>query len=131
VLFTFAPLPAKETTSVFAMALPTKEHGYSSLRINYADLDDDSDTTLGSAESHGKRSKRQRKRFLCSKSAATWFRWGSIFGLQSVVLVLLVLNLKTIRKEKWKKADTETGGDINGLYIPSTHISITFNAFIY
>jgi hypothetical protein len=101
------------------MPLSKKDDEYSSLTLDYADLDDDSDTTLGSADIHGKRTKRRKRLCKQPQSALTWFRWGSLLVLQSVMLVVMVLNIKMNRKEGWTKADTETGGDINGLYIPS------------
>jgi hypothetical protein len=103
------------------MPLPAKKDEYSSLDINYKDLDSDSDTTLGSTDLHGKRTKRRRRQCHQSESTLTWFRWGSLVALQSVILVLIVLKMG--RKEGWTTTDTETGGDVNGLYVPSTYNS--------
>jgi hypothetical protein len=105
------------------MASPIKEQKYSSIRIEDADLENDSDTTLGSEGFLEKRAKRQRHR--CrkpgSQSALTWFRWTIVVMLQSVVIFLLLRDAKKpdLESTGWSQADTETGGDINGLYIPS------------
>jgi hypothetical protein len=103
------------------MSLPTKEQKYTPLNKGaYADLEDDSDTTLGSTDSFGKRTKRRRSRCRnsCVQHALTWFRWGAVVVLQSIILVLLLQNVKSDRKTGWTETDTETGGDVNGLYIP-------------
>jgi hypothetical protein len=102
------------------MPLPKKNDEYSTLTLNYTNLDEDSDTTLGSADLHEKRSKRRKRICQPSRSTLTWFRWGSLLVMQSTILVLLVLNTRTTSKEGWTKADTETGGDVNGLYVPSS-----------
>lgn len=105
------------------MASPIKEQKYSSIRIEDADLENDSDTTLGSEGFLEKRAKRQRRR--CRKpslqSALTWFRWTLVIMLQSVIIFLLLRDTKEpdVKSTAWSQADTETGGDINGLYIPS------------
>jgi hypothetical protein len=103
------------------MPLPIKEDGYSWLTVNYKDIDSDSDTTLGSADLHGKRTKRRKRQCHQTQSALTWFRWASVVTLQSIILILIVLKMS--HKEDWRKSDTETGGDVNGLYIPSAYNS--------
>jgi hypothetical protein len=105
---------------VVNMTLPTKEQKYSPLKVAYADLEDDSDTTLGSTEFLGKRTKRRKRHCQnsCVQYALTWFRWGSVVVLQSIILVLLLQNIKSNRKPGWTETDTETGGDVNGLYVP-------------
>jgi len=105
------------------MALPLTEQKYSSIRLADADLENDSDTTLGSTgflEKSTKRRTRFSKR-LATQSLFTWIRWIIMVLLQSVIIFLLVRNNQpTDRKtSRWSQADTETGGDINGLYIPS------------
>ena len=107
------------------MSLPAQEQRYTPLKPEYADIEDDSDTTLGSTESLGKRAKRRKRQ--CRRSnvqyALTWFRWGSVVVLQSIAIILLLNNTKTSRGSAWAEEDTETGGDINGLYIPSESIT--------
>jgi hypothetical protein len=107
------------------MAFPEEEQNYSPLQAGYADLEDDSDTTLQSTCSLGKRLKRPRRRYRPSnfECAWLWFRWGSVIVLQSIILFLVLQNKSPHSKSGWVEEDTETGGDINGLYIPSERIS--------
>ena|ERR1700742_2907715 len=118
------------------MALPSREQKYSPIKAEHADIEDqeDSDTTLTSAEFLGKRSKRRRRHFQKSiiPFALTWFRWGSIIILQIVILILMLrnttnntnTNTSSSQSKEWKAEDTETGGDVNGLYVPSECILI-------
>lgn len=109
------------------MALPIKEQRYSSIQLADADLEDDSDTTLGSIGFSANRTKRRRR--VCQKPGTQalfiWFRWLSVIVLQSIIIFLLVRKNQTPnhRTSGWSQTDTETGGDINGLYIPSKNIS--------
>lgn len=105
------------------MASPVKQQKYSSIQLADADIEDDSDTTLGSIDFLEKRTKRRRRH--CRRpelqSVFTWFRWTSVVVLQTVIIVLLLRNTDRAspKPKGWSQADTETGGDINGLYIPS------------
>jgi len=105
------------------MALPIADQKYSSIRLADADLEDDSDTTLGSIHFTERRTKRRRRQ--CRKpelqSVFTWLRWTIVVLLQSAIIFLLVRNNQTTDRKTtgWSQADTETGGDINGLYVPS------------
>lgn len=60
----------------------------------------------------------------------TWFRWGTVVLLQTVILFVLLwrkdpseyLDSDTIEEAiRLGEKMTETGGDINGLYKPTTH----------
>ncbi|KAM3085753.1 hypothetical protein ACMFMG_002817 [Clarireedia jacksonii] len=46
-----------------------------------------------------------------------WMRWSVVIMLQGAIVGLLVWR----RANGWRPEDTETGGDINGLYIPHSH----------
>lgn len=101
--------------------MPSKEQTYSAVKPEYIDIEDDSDTTLGSENSSSANNRRRRRLHnATSKRDAllTWFRWGSIATLQLIIIVLLDKNSRT-KSTGWRVEDTETGGDINGLYIPS------------
>jgi hypothetical protein len=111
------------------MSSPKKESRYSSLEeAEDLDLENDSDTTLASEGFLGKNTtKRPSRHSRNSKiqSALTWSRWGFIVTLQSIVIFLLLRSPATTEKKKgWTQADTETGGDINGLYVPCEYIPI-------
>jgi hypothetical protein len=102
------------------MALQKTEQRYSSLEgIEELDLENDSDTTLASSGFLGKTIKRtNRNRNSKIQTALTWFRWGFVVMLQIVILVLLLKKTEVNLQVGWTQAETETGGDINGLYIP-------------
>lgn len=95
------------------------------------DAANDSDTTLASSsflkssksrspspksrrEKHAEFSKRKEGWF-------TWIRWGVVIFLQMVIIVLLLPSSGLMNSGKWDEKMTETGGDINGLYIPTGH----------
>lgn len=105
------------------MALPLAEQKYSSIRLADADLENDSDTTLGSTGFLEKGTKRRRRfsKNPATQSLFTWVRWSIVILLQSVILFLLVRSSQPTNRKTpgWSQADTETGGDINGLYVPS------------
>ncbi|PQE08911.1 Thioesterase domain-containing protein [Rutstroemia sp. NJR-2017a WRK4] len=100
--------------------------------IEDIDLENDSDTTLGSnrfPSTSPKPTSRRRSQHTSPKTTRiecllVWVRWGSVIILQSLILFFL---LKGKKKEgndggdSWSLADTETGGDINGLYVPQSH----------
>ncbi|KAH8657406.1 hypothetical protein BGZ60DRAFT_415833 [Tricladium varicosporioides] len=50
----------------------------------------------------------------------TWIRWSIVVFLQGIILMLL-LPRSGILDGGWDIKDTETGGDVNGLYIPTKH----------
>jgi hypothetical protein len=104
------------------MATAKKESRYEALdKVEDFDLENDSDTTLASTGFLGKRgSKRLRKYSRASKTQTmlVWVRWGSIIAMQGVIVFLLLRGGKKM-DGRWTQADTETGGDINGLYVPS------------
>jgi hypothetical protein len=106
------------------MASHVKEQKYSPLKTESVDIEDDSDSTLTSTDGLRRRIKRGRRHFQQSNihNALTWFRWIIVIILQSVILVLLWQNVKAKPEPRWSTIDTETGGDINGLYIPSKYI---------
>lgn len=43
-----------------------------------------------------------------------WMRWGVVVALQGLIVGLLLWR----RAHAWTPKDVETGGDINGIYIP-------------
>jgi hypothetical protein len=114
------------------MASSKKESRYESLKgVEDLDLENDSDTTLASEGFLGKNSPKRLSRHSRNskiQTALIWSRWGFIVTLQSIILLLL-LRSSTVEKD-WNQVDTETGGDINGLYVPreSTLIEIFANA---
>ncbi|TVY87276.1 Oxidase [Lachnellula willkommii] len=68
-------------------------------------------------------------------TSVTWIRWGVVVSLQGVIIMLLFrLRPGTGKvdsgdiggggvggKGEWKSTETETGGDVSGLYRPTTH----------
>lgn len=86
------------------------------------DLENDSDTTLASSgfleKSAPKKRSSRKSRISKIQIALTWLRWVLVVVLQSVILVLLLRN-PSASSTTWSKDDTETGGDVNGLYKPS------------
>jgi hypothetical protein len=99
------------------------------------DAADDSDTTLASSSflqtsksrSPSPKSRRSHHRDTSSrrKGLFTWIRWVVVVLLQSVIILLLLQGngyLDT-NSGKWDEKMTETGGDINGLYVPSKSLS--------
>lgn len=97
------------------------------------DNDHDSDTTLASDG------------FLASKQSAfreprydrnsrlstvlTWIRWGVVVFFQGIIIMLLLPTSGVLSDgwaglgsgSGWTQDKTETGGDVNGLYIPTSH----------
>ena len=110
------------------MASPKKESRYSTLQgVEDLDMENDSDTTLASEGFLGKTVTKRPSRYSRNskvQTTLTWIRWGSIVALQSVMIVLLLRNTSAPAKEGWTQADTETGGDINGLYVPCECVPI-------
>jgi hypothetical protein len=114
------------TIKAFAMA-NTKDSKYSRLEkgdeVLDVDLENDSDTTLASTgflHAKGSGTKRPSRRRRIRKELLVWLRWSTIVVLQSIIMLLLFRKgtVKTIAVEL-PQAHTETGGDVNGLYIPS------------
>lgn len=52
-----------------------------------------------------------------------WLRWGVVLFFQSIIIVLLIPGSGLMGGTKWDESMTETGGDVNGLYIPSMGFS--------
>ena len=107
------------------LSLQKKEQRYSSLEgAEDLDLENDSDTTLASSGFLGKTGKRTSRNSRNSRIqlTLTWFRWGFVVVLQSIILVLLLEQTNISFQIGWTQAETETGGDINGLYIPRKYI---------
>ncbi|QDS71425.1 hypothetical protein FKW77_003424 [Venturia effusa] len=104
------------------MALALVEQKYSSVRLADPDLENDSDTTLGSTILLEKNTKRRRRASNrpAPHSLLTWIRWTIVILLQSFIIFLLLRSsgTKGRKTSRWSPADTETGGDINGLYVP-------------
>lgn len=111
------------------MDLSTKASRYSTIdekdELDDLDLENDSDTTLASTGFLVKKSERHSRNARSSKlsTALTWARWGTVVFLQAVILFLLVPETGMLDMG-WNVAKTETGGDINGLYIPSMSLAL-------
>jgi hypothetical protein len=127
------------------MAPTMKPNRYSTLEnadnIDDIDLENDSDTTLASDGFLGKNNiKRIQKSVKSSRLqlVLTWFRWSVLVLLQGFIIILLLPTSGTL-SDTWSSlkdglkgglkggfdpARTETGGDINGLYIPSKSQSL-------
>ncbi|TVY42185.1 Oxidase ustYa, partial [Lachnellula cervina] len=107
--------------------------------IDNLDLDletsSDSDTTLASTSFLPKpkttkpatNHPRSRARRIPAALTLTWLRWSVLVFLQAVVIFCLVrprahtgTRTGTAGKE-WQSTETETGGDVSGLYRPTTH----------
>jgi hypothetical protein len=106
--------------------MASKESRYTSIDESHGvDLEDDSDTTLSSDGFLGKNAKRISKYKTSSKlqTVLTWSRWGTVVLLQGLILILLLPTSGVLSEAwstgGWSQSKTETGGDINGLYIPS------------
>ncbi|KAI9693996.1 MAG: hypothetical protein M1822_003267 [Bathelium mastoideum] len=95
----------------------------------YDDSDDESDTlATGSIHSMEKISLRdhdqegnfRRSRVVGQRhnSLLNWLQWGVIVALQAIIITLLCVRPKA---EMRNLLDTETGGDINGLYPTVDH----------
>ena len=100
------------------------------------DLENDSDTTLASTGFLAKKpTKSDRMHMMLGNryendnpkessripTALTWIRWGVVIFLQCVIIVFLFLlrPAGTGKDMGWSTGETETGGDVSGLYIPS------------
>jgi hypothetical protein len=109
--------------------MAAKESRYTSLEddVEDIDLENDSDTTLASDGFLGKNNAKRISKYARSSrldTILTWSRWATIVLLQGLILVLLlptsgVLSDGWSMGGGWSQSKTETGGDINGLYIPS------------
>jgi hypothetical protein len=93
--------------------------------IEDIDLENDSDTTLSSnrfpSTSPKTKPRRTSPGTARMECLLVWVRWGSVIILQSLILFFLFKEKKKEvgdGDESWGLADTETGGDINGLYVP-------------
>jgi hypothetical protein len=108
--------------------MAANESRYTSLDdVEDVDLENDSDTTLASDGFLRKNSSKRISKYVKSprlESILTWARWGTIVLLQGLILVLLLPTSGVLidgwsMGGGWSQSKTETGGDINGLYIPS------------
>jgi hypothetical protein len=110
--------------------MAAKESRYTSIDddVEDVDLENDSDTTLASDGFLGKNNTRRASKHAKSsrlQTILTWFRWGTIILLQGLILVLLLPTSGVLSDgwsmsgSGWSASKTETGGDINGLYVPS------------
>jgi hypothetical protein len=122
------------------MAPSKKPNKYSTLEdvddIDDIDLENDSDTTLASDGFLGKNNIKQIQQSAKSSKlqlVLTWFRWSVLVLLQGFTIILLLTpsgtlsdtwssltgGLTGVLNHGWDASKTETGGDVNGLYIPS------------
>jgi hypothetical protein len=120
---------------------PYQDHTRHSIESIDLDLenDNDSETTLASDSflskqdplhrSYTTRSQQQSNAQRLS-SILTWMRWSIVVVLQGVIIMLLLpasgvldngwsLNGTGSGEKGWDISMTETGGDVNGIYIPS------------
>jgi len=112
-----------------AIPLSQEKSRYTALDTHDSlDLEDnDSDATLASTGFLPKRSRRDvplSAEISNMQTVLVWFRWGTVIALQTVILFFLLWkgNEAPVRDESnWTLAMTETGGDVNGLYIPLSH----------
>jgi len=108
------------------MDLSKKESRYSTIderdELDDLDLENDSDTTLASTGFLVKKSERLSRYEKSSKlsTALNWARWGTVVFLQAIILFLLIPS-GGVLDMGWSTVKTETGGDISGLYIPTSH----------
>ena len=103
------------------MSNSEKQSKHSSIDFDELDLEHDSDTTLAS---HGFLEPRISKKLRTSRAkniqhALTWLRWGFVVILQCIIILVIIFKSDHHDDERWDQSKTETGGDINGLYIPS------------
>jgi hypothetical protein len=110
--------------------MAAKQSRYTSLGddIEDIDLENDSDTTLASdgflGKNNAKRISKSTKKSRL-ENILTWSRWSIIVLLQGLIIVLLLPTSGVLGDgwsmggSGWSQSKTETGGDINGLYIPS------------
>lgn len=104
-----------------------KQARYSSLddhELEEQDLGHESDTTacsdgfLGKKGGIGAGGEKRLSRAKRAQMALTWIRWGTIIGLQLLIVTLLFWRLPS-SSDQMGSGDfgtVETGGDINGLY---------------
>ncbi|TVY37322.1 hypothetical protein LOCC1_G007037, partial [Lachnellula occidentalis] len=101
------------------------------------DLENDSDTTLLSSSSSYSTSpnkktppssrSRKWKWNKHSPDALTWIRFTILVSLQLIIILLFSSSSLFSHAhphtagEEWSTSDTETGGDVNGLYKPTRH----------
>jgi hypothetical protein len=98
----------------------TEKSSYEPLdKISDFDLENDSDDTLTSTGFSGKHrgGKGKRAKARQTQLLLTWMRWSVVVLLQTLIVWLLVKSGKRM-DGRWTQADTETGGDVNGLYVP-------------
>ncbi|CZT08288.1 hypothetical protein WAI453_007338 [Rhynchosporium graminicola] len=97
------------------------------------DNDHDSDTTLASdGFLHSKKSTHRISKYERDSrlsSVLTWTRWAVVIFFQGIIIMLLLPTNGLLRDRwaglgtasGWTQEKTETGGDINGLYVPTSH----------
>jgi hypothetical protein len=110
---------------LFSMVWSSKQDTYLRLGRDDSDIENHSDTTLDSGELFAglmKQSSRDTRKNR-TQLPFTWFRWITITILQVAILIHLKQDGNQTCKKLWTAAKTETGGDINGLYVPSMSIS--------
>lgn len=109
------------------MSSMEKQARYSSLgghELEEQDLGHESDTTacsegfLGKKGNVGANGEKRMSRTKRAQMALTWVRWGTIVGLQLVIVMLLFWKLPSSSDEmgSGEFGTVETGGDINGLF---------------
>lgn len=108
--------------------LVTEDTRYDSLDL---ENDNDSDTTLASDHFLNKypSSNSRHENSSTLRTILSWSRWGIIVFLQGIIIILLLPTSGVLSEgwslkgfgsaTGWDQTKTETGGDVNGLYIPS------------
>lgn len=99
------------------------------------DNDHDSETTLASDGFLGKQSSFHDPRYERNSrllTVLTWTRWGVVVFFQGIIIMMLLPTSGVLSDgwaglgtaSGWTQEQTETGGDVNGLYIPSEYNNI-------
>lgn len=113
-------------------------HSIESIDLDLEDHDNESETTLASdsflakqdpLNKHYSTRSQQVSKAQRLSNLLTWIRWSVVVLLQGVIIMLLLpasgvlgdgWSLKgSSGNGGWEMSMTETGGDVNGIYIPS------------
>jgi hypothetical protein len=135
------------TLSISLKMAPRKEdspyldhvrHSIESIDLDLEDRDNDSETTLASDSFLAKQDplntryttrSQQLSKAQRLSNLLTWIRWGVVVLLQGVIILLLLPASGVLGdgwsfkgstgNGSWEMSMTETGGDVNGIYVPS------------
>lgn len=107
-----------------SLSMEKQQGRYASLgdhELEEQDLGHESDTTACSEGFLGKKAggeKRMMSRAKRAQMALVWVRWGTVIGLQLLIVMLLFWRIPNATDEMGSGGfeNVETGGDINGLF---------------